>query len=147
MQSFRDLMELCDIAQEAHEADHDVRFIIDGKDFVLFFVKDKTMYGAPEESRVTFARMKAPTEDETEGWVKEATFSATDLLKMLNGEKIQRIFNYEDMKDIKVLDKDKAAELLSKKVQQLEDKKEVMKNIKQMAKSMEPLIPYHLADK
>ena len=52
---------------------------------ISFFISVIMMkiYGAPEGSRVTFAKMRDPDdEDNTPGWLKEANFMATNLTKL-----------------------------------------------------------------
>lgn len=71
--------------------------------FVFFFKKDKNYYGADESSRVIFARMKNPDKDSGASWRKNASFSAINLK-----DSKQYIFNYSDLKSIKIIDKEEA---------------------------------------
>jgi hypothetical protein len=96
-------------------AREDAKSLIETNKLVLFFKQDGKLYGAPESSRLVFARMKNPDEDVDEGWLSEADFVAFDLEKALEGEKVQSVFSYKDLKSIKIIDQEKMESLLSKK--------------------------------
>ena len=102
--NFRSLLDLWDNIKE----DFNKKCIIEDNDLVFFFTKDKTIYGAPETSRITFAKMKNSNKDEKQ-WRKDATFSAYNLQ---NKENQESIFNYNDLDKIKVIDK----EIVEKKI-------------------------------
>lgn len=89
--------------------------VLDGRNLILFFKKGEGIYGAPEDSRVVFARMKSPDEETPEGWGDDANFVALDLLKALVGQNSQSVFGQKDLEDINVLDKDIIRKLLMKK--------------------------------
>jgi hypothetical protein len=91
-----------------------VRNIIDGQNLILFFTKDNGVFGAPEESRLVFAKLKIPDDETPTGWEDDASFAAFDLLKALGGERVQNLFSKKDLGKIKVVDKDKAEEILMK---------------------------------
>lgn len=88
--------------------------IIDGNDFIFLFKKGDSYYGAGEDSRIVFARMKNPDKDLPPNWKKEASFVATDLKKALEGLKSQNIFYAKDLKDIKVMDREEVIKELAK---------------------------------
>lgn len=74
------------------------------EEFIFFFSHKGQLYGAGEPSRVMYAKMIDPKdEDNTKGWRKEASFSACNLAKHINGENNQTVFTEKDLKDIKVL--------------------------------------------
>lgn len=107
--SFRCLMDDWDCYLAEEDLKNKVRSLVEGPSFVLFFKKGPDIYGAPEESRVTFARIKTKDEDMPEGWEKEATFVAINLSKVVRGEgDPQSVFGEKDIKSIKVIDKEKA---------------------------------------
>lgn len=105
-----------DLWQEgaADEKRNRVKMILDGSNVIFFFLYKGDLYGASESGRVTFAKMldkKDP--DNTKGWRKEATWTATNLYQSVDGKKNQTILGEKDLKDIKVIgDKDKVEELL-----------------------------------
>lgn len=78
---------------------------IDAQGLILFFSKDNDIYGAPEGSRVVFARMKHPQDDDSS---EDASFSAQNLSKLGSGEFGHQVFGKEDIKKIKILDRDEA---------------------------------------
>jgi hypothetical protein len=86
-----------------------IKMMLDNGSLLFFFRHNKEIYGASEGSRVTFAKMKDPDdEDHTPGWMKEAMFTATNLTKLGQGEQVQTIFSEKDLKSIDVLSKDEA---------------------------------------
>lgn len=85
--------------------------LLEDNDLVFFFKKDKILYGASENSRLTFARMKNPDKEDV-NWAKDATFSAYDLEKEKPSEVV---FNKKDLDKIKIVDSEKAEKELQKK--------------------------------
>lgn len=72
----------------------------------MFFKHKGKIFGAPESSRIIFAKMKdKKDEDNTKKWRKEANFSAIDLQKYGQDEQGQSIFGEKELSDIKVIDK------------------------------------------
>jgi len=90
--------------------------------FVFFFKKGKDIFGAGEDSRVVFAKMKHPDDDLPSGWKEEANFSAHNLQRSVIGDPSQNIFSHKDLKKIKILDKEAVSELLHKEVEKLGEK-------------------------
>lgn len=106
--SFRKLMTIWD---EAVERDK-LKSIIDGNGFVLFFKKDGDFFGAPEDSRVTFARMKSSGDGDE--WNEEANFMAVNISKAIKGEEAKTVFSKEDLGKIKIVDEKDVFKGLSK---------------------------------
>jgi hypothetical protein len=79
----------------------------------MYFTMGDDVFGAPEESRLVFAKIKDP-KDEDRPNLKDAMFSAIDLLRVMHGEKIERMFGMKDLPKIKVIDKETLAKLLRK---------------------------------
>ena len=113
MLSFRDMMDRWDavLLQEQDNLDA----ILAGNNFVFYFMRDKEIYGAPEESRITFARMKFPTDDVPAGWAREATFKGFSINDALEGRKTETVIGFDDLKDIKVIDEEVVRKKLAKK--------------------------------
>lgn len=88
--------------------------IINGQNLILFFKKDNNIFGAPEESRLIFAKMKNPDEDVTDDWATEAKFSAFDLMQALMGKEVQNLFSSVDIPKIQIIDDNKAKKILLK---------------------------------
>ncbi len=107
----KDLIHFMKIWTEDDDA-RQISSLLNGQEFVMFFEKDKSIYGAGEDSRLTFAKMKHPDEDVTKDWVKEATFMAINLTKALTGDKVHSIFTQADLKKIKILDQEEAEKKL-----------------------------------
>lgn len=101
-----------------------LQMILDNGNLILFFRYKDEVYGAGEGSRVTFAKMKDPAdEDHTAGWLKEASFMATNLTKMGQGQTSQMIFSEKDLKDIDVLSKEEAYSALEEFFEKEKDHK------------------------
>lgn len=129
--TFRDLMDLWDEAADQMAKDQ-IKSILDGGDFVLFFKKGNELFAAPENSRVVFATMKHPDEETPKNWAKEANFSAMDLNKALEGMIVKRMFGYKDLKQIKVIDSEDMQKLLAKKANKMNAKINLVKVIRDL---------------
>lgn len=94
------------------------KMIVENSNLIFFFTCRKELYGCEESSRVTYAKMVDPKdEDNTEGWLKEANFNALNLYKCVNGEQSETIFGEKDLKDIDVItDKKKVENMLIKHI-------------------------------
>ncbi len=94
------------------EKESKVKNLLGGQNFIMFFTTDSgnSVFGAPENSRVVFARMKNP-DSETDG-LDDANFMAVDLIKALMGQKVQNMFGNKDLSKIKIIDKDVAEKKL-----------------------------------
>ena len=90
--------------------------------FVFFFKKGKELFGAGEDSRVVFAKIKHPDDELPSGWKDEANFSANNLNKAMIGEPAQHVFSIKDLKSIKILDKEEVDALLQKEIEKLGEK-------------------------
>ena len=112
--SFRKLMDVWDATlikenKEKSEKQGKVRSIIDGKNLIMFFKNGNSIFGAPEESRIVFARMKSPDiNDEPENWEGDARFNAFDLVKALGGNSVENLFSMKDLPNIDVITRDEA---------------------------------------
>lgn len=109
--SFRELLDIWDHNQEKIK----VKVLLEDNGLVFFFKKDNTIYGATENNRLTFSRMKNP-EKEDENWSKEASFTAVNLE---DKELSKNIFNKKDIEQIEIIDQEKAEKQLTKKGKQL----------------------------
>lgn len=96
---------------DREDLEEKIRSLVNNPSFIMFFDKDKDIYGASEDSRVTFARMKNPDVDD-EGWEDDADFMAINLSRTLQGELPQAVFGKKDLKKIHVIDRGKAEEKL-----------------------------------
>jgi hypothetical protein len=99
--AFRELLTLWDECLENQKVER----LMDDREMSFFFKKDGEIFGAPEESRLVFARMKDPSEDGEE-WVQGASFPAYDLKKAKTEEDPQRLFTAKDLKSLEIIDKE-----------------------------------------
>lgn len=82
--------------------------IIKSDAFIMYFKFDKEIFGADEDSRVVFAKLKSPDEDVTKAWESEASFMGSNLSSYeKTGHLAKRIFFFKDMKNIKIITKEK----------------------------------------
>lgn len=114
---FRELMDLWDHNQILLEAEDKINDLFDKHGLILFFKRGKDLYGAPEDSRMVFARLKNPHEDDDFIIKDEAKFLAINLLKSMYGdpeESVENMFGFEDLPKIKVCDRDDIIQQLIK---------------------------------
>lgn len=126
--SFRGLMDRWDYHCALQEQEDKLNDILDKHELILFFKKDKDLYGAPEESRLIFAKLKTDDDDEPmmPNFRQEAQFPAINLLKCLSGgdeESIQSVFSLRDIPKIKVCDRESAIKLMMKHATRKSNKK------------------------
>ena len=107
-----------DVWDEYCLIENEVSDLLDQNRFILYFKKGDGIFGAPEESRVIFARLKHPDEDTTQQWKDEAKFVATNLLQSVLGNPVDTMFGCKDIDDIEIMDRDKATDFLIKKKQE-----------------------------
>lgn len=105
-------MDLWDDYLLEEEDANKLRHTLEAQGFVLFFKKGSEYFGASEDSRVVFARMKNPDDEMPDGWEDEASFSAINLNKLVKGEPAQHVFGKTDLKKIKIVDRDDVVEAL-----------------------------------
>lgn len=114
---FRQLMDCWDHFMESSKSLTD---LVDEHGLILFFTKDGEIYGAPEESRLIFAKLKTDKEDDPmqPGFRNEARFPAVNLKKLKYGneeDSKESVFSIKDLPKIKVIDKEVAIKKAGKK--------------------------------
>jgi len=99
-----------------HEDDNSskISMLLDGHNMIMFFTKEGQLYGCPEESRLTFARMKHPNKDDSS--LKDARFAAINLYDALTGKVTENLFEKKDLKKLKIISKEKCESMLMKKM-------------------------------
>jgi hypothetical protein len=125
--AFRNELSRWDEAAEKIDIRNKIKAMLGDNDFVFFFKKDKNYFGAPEEGRLVFARMKHPEPDD-KGWVKDANFGALNLNKALEGEKTESLFGEKDLDKIEVMDQEKVYTQLAKMAKDADKIKTVLSN-------------------
>jgi hypothetical protein len=111
---FKATMNVWDASLTEEEEADKLRHFADAHGLVLFFKKGKEYFGAGEDSRMVFARLKNPDDEVADGWIEEANFSAINLNKLVNGEVCQHIFSKDDLDKIKVIDQEEAITSIKK---------------------------------
>jgi len=121
LSSFRNF--ILDTEIDESEFNNKIKSLIDGRGLILFFKKGDDIFGCDEDSRVLFAKMKNPKdEDLPVNWEEDASFSANNLSRAIRGESTMSVFSKKNLKEIKVIDKEKAEEALLKLAKKLGDK-------------------------
>jgi hypothetical protein len=87
--------------------------IINAKGLIFFFTFNKKTFGAPEESRLVFSKLKDPDDNDTTNW-NGANFIAYNMQDALSGIETSCMFNDKDIKGIKVIDQKQISKLLEK---------------------------------
>lgn len=108
---FRQLMDIWDKNLAIQEAEKSVDDLLNRHGLILFFKKDNDYFGAPEESRVIFAKLKDEDDDDpmNPGFRDEAKFMGMNLMKSMFGgpeDSVQTLFGIKDLPKIKVCDRD-----------------------------------------
>jgi hypothetical protein len=124
---FRDLMDTWDNYVFIENIEHEITKFLDHKQLLMFFKypagskdnkKEEKIYGASEDGRLGFARMKSPNPEDPEEY--QDNFTAYDLKSLLNHtedkEEVEtiKIFDRKDLKKIKILNKDDVVKELAK---------------------------------
>lgn len=97
--------------------------MLDKRGMILFFKKGDEIFGAPEESRLVFAKMKSNDEDMPATWKDEAKFIACNLIKSIIGQHVENLFGMKDLNDLNLIDRDDAVSELMKRSKKKEKKK------------------------
>jgi len=118
-EEFRDYLDKWDATCLQEKRDNQIRLLVDGQDFVLFFEFEDDIYATHEPHRVTFARMKSE-DDEDDLDITKAKFTAFNLSKAVSGKTAQDLFYMEDIPNIDVISKEEAMEKLSKQSKSVE---------------------------
>jgi hypothetical protein len=108
--SFRDLMDTWDVSIVEHRREENVRNLVDDPNFVMFLKLGNEVLAGGEGTRIMFASLKNPDEDT----VKDASCTMFNLSGVVQGNAGQRVVSEDDIKRAKVIDKDKAFEILNK---------------------------------
>ena len=108
------MMNFKEFVLKEEESENAVRTLLDAQDLIFFFKKDKEIFGANEESRLIFAKLKEKKEKDNKNWQNEASFLATNLSKAVNGEKSKSVFSKKDLNKISIINKEDAFKSLCK---------------------------------
>jgi hypothetical protein len=114
--SFRDFLDDWDIQLENIDSMND---LLDKHELILFFKKGDDYFGAPEDSRVVFAKLKTDTEDDPmmPGFRQEARFPAFNLVKFLSNDperSTESVFGIKDLPKISVCTREEAVDNMMK---------------------------------
>jgi hypothetical protein len=114
--SFRDFLDDWDIQLENIDSMND---LLDKHELILLFKKGDDYFGAPEDSRVVFAKLKTDTEDDPmmPGFRQEARFPAFNLVKFLSNDperSTESVFGIKDLPKITVCTREEAVDNMMK---------------------------------
>ena len=114
---FRELMDKWDRHCFIEEQEKSVHDLLDRHGMILFFKKGDDLFGAPEESRLIFAKLKSDDEDDPmmPGFRDEAKFIGVNLMKSMFGspeDSVENMFGQEDIPNIQVCDRDDVVKMI-----------------------------------
>ena len=114
---FRELMDTWDKYCFFEEQEKSVHDLLDRHGMILFFKRGDDLFGAPEESRLIFAKLKSDDEDDPmmPGFRDEAKFLGINLLKSMFGspeDSVENMFGQEDIPNIQVCDRDDVVKMV-----------------------------------
>lgn len=112
---FRHLMDIWDNYLLEQDNENIIRSLIDNNGLIMFFQKDDNYFGTGEDGRIVFAKIKSQDEDMPDGWDEEATFTACNLSKAIEGEASQHIFSKNDIKKLKIVNQEEVIDKLKNK--------------------------------
>ena len=114
---FRELMDAWDKHCILEEQGKSINDLMDRHGMILFFKKGDDLFGAPEESRVVFAKLKSDDDDDpmSPGFRDEARFLGINLLKSMFGspdDSVENVFGNQDIANIHVCDRDDVVNMI-----------------------------------
>lgn len=112
---FRQLMDTWDAFCAMEAQRNEIDDLLDKQQLIMFFKKGNDYFGAPEESRLIFAKLKSDDEDSPPDWKKEAKFIALNLAQALAGQQVENMFGEKDLGDLSLLDRDSIIDMLMSK--------------------------------
>jgi hypothetical protein len=121
LEETKSFLEFWNKASLSDAKKNQISLMVEAQGFLFFFTYHDEVFGATEDARVTFARMKEPDPgEESKGWLSEANFTAMNLTKALFGQPAQQIFKHKDLPEIKVIkDKEKVYDMLVKQAEDI----------------------------
>lgn len=125
---FRELMDKWDYQLALEAEKQQIGDVLDRQGCIMFFKRGDDLFGAPEESRLMFAKIKSPDDDVTDQWRQEARFLAINLMQsLMSGQPTQNLFSMADIPNLKLIDRDNAIEELWKSDKKKKGKKDKKK--------------------
>lgn len=113
--SFRLLMDRWDQHVALEDERNSIGDHLDGNQCIMFFRRGDELFGAPEESRLVFAKLKSKDDDMHPNWKDDAKFIALNLMQSLLGQRIETMFGSKDLPGLELLDRDMAVDELMKR--------------------------------
>ncbi len=132
---FRSLMDIWDSYLLEQDNENTIKSLIDNNGLIMFFKKDDEYFGAGEDGRIVFAKIKSQDDDMPDGWEEDATFTACNLSKATEGQVSQHVFGNKDMKKLKIVDQEEVIKNLKDKAS---DSGKKITSIKILPKEDEP---------
>jgi len=119
---FRELLDKWDAVCIQEKRDNHIRLLVDGQNFVFYFKFEGDIYATHEPQRVTFARMKNPSDDDDiDLGFEQAHFKAFNLTKALSGKMASPdIFYKDDIDRVEIVDRDEALGTLTDQAKNIE---------------------------
>lgn len=95
----------------------EIEKLLDGNQLNLFFKKNNDYFGAPENSRIIFAKLKSNDDDLTTDFKDQAKFLAINLINSLikGQESSTTMFGLKDVPNICIVDREEIVKKLMNK--------------------------------
>lgn len=118
--TFRKLLDDWDLAVLNENLENQIQALVNSPNLSFLFTRHGEVFGAGEDARVTFAKLKSrKKEDSEDGWKKDADFMGVKLNSIIRGDHPSHsVFSQKDLKDIKVIDQKEAKKRLLRNARQ-----------------------------
>jgi len=143
-EEFRSYLDKWDNVCLNEKRHNNIKLLVDGQNFMFFFLLDGDVYATHEPERVAFARMKAGDDEEGDLNLDDANFTAFNLSKALSAKPTREIFYIEDVPKVNVLTKDETTAKLISQSEEIEPEriasgtKAIMNVLSQMKSEPQP---------
>ena len=121
--NFRPLLDQWDKCLALEDERNEIGNHLDGNQCIMFFRRGDELFGAPEESRLVFAKLKSNDDDVPPNFKDDAKFIALNLIQSLLGQKVETLFGLKDLPKLQLIDRDNVVDMLMKKKKKTSSKK------------------------
>lgn len=99
--------------QEFRKNTKELEEFLNKKEIILYFKFKNEVFCCSEEGRIIFSKLKT-NDEEIKNYKKDIKFNAFNLSKSTLENSIERSFNFKDLNNIEIINKEKIYKLLRK---------------------------------
>lgn len=99
--------------KEFRQNNQELEEFLGKKEIILYFKFKNEVFGCSEEGRIIFSKLKT-NDEEIKNCKKEIKFNAFNLSKSTLENSVESNFNFKDLNNIEVINKEKIYKLLRK---------------------------------